>query len=118
MNEEQPPVEKPVEVPVVDVKQGEKHHSEPQPQDPRRRLRELLAIPDRDRTDAIWDEIVELEIQSSPGNRAQQPQANAGQQRQEPGRQRDQSRRQNPQPNAKSGKRFFDKRRRGPGKPT
>jgi hypothetical protein len=41
----------------------------PQPQDPRRRLRELLAIPERDRTDAQWDEIVELEIQTAPGNR-------------------------------------------------
>lgn len=41
-----------------------------QPQDPRRRLRELLAIPERDRTDAQWDEIVELEIQTAPGNRA------------------------------------------------
>jgi hypothetical protein len=41
----------------------------PQPQDPRRRLRELLAIPERDRTDEQWDEIVELEIQTAPGNR-------------------------------------------------
>ena len=42
----------------------------PQPADPRRRLRELLSIPERDRTDAQWDEIVELEIQTAPGNRA------------------------------------------------
>ncbi len=41
----------------------------PQPQDPRRRLRELLSIPERDRTDEQWDEIVELEIQTAPGNR-------------------------------------------------
>ncbi len=40
-----------------------------QPQDPRRRLRELLSIPERDRTDEVWDEIVELEIQTAPGNR-------------------------------------------------
>jgi hypothetical protein len=32
-------------------------------------LRELLAIPERDRTDEQWDEIVELEIQTAPGNR-------------------------------------------------
>lgn len=38
--------------------------------DPRRRMRELLAIPDRDRTDAEWDELNELEIQTAPGNRA------------------------------------------------
>ncbi|MDO8314635.1 MAG: hypothetical protein Q7T00_05275 [Rugosibacter sp.] len=41
--------------------------------DPRRRLRELLAIPDRDRTDALWDELIELEIQLAPGNRVQSP---------------------------------------------
>jgi hypothetical protein len=42
----------------------------PPPPDPRRRLRELLAIPDRDRSDALWDELIELEIQLAPGNRA------------------------------------------------
>ena len=41
--------------------------------DPRQRLRELLAIPERDRTDAQWDELVELEIQTAPGNRLSQP---------------------------------------------
>lgn len=44
----------------------------PAPFDPRRRLRELLAIPDRDRSDALWDELIELEIQLAPGNRAPQ----------------------------------------------
>ena len=39
-------------------------------QDPRRRLRELLAVPERERSDAAWDEIIELEIQLAPGNRA------------------------------------------------
>lgn len=41
----------------------------PQPNDQRRRLRELLSVPERDRTDEQWDEIVELEIQLAPGNR-------------------------------------------------
>jgi len=41
-----------------------------QPLDTRRRLRELLSIPERDRTDEQWDEIIELEIQLAPGNRA------------------------------------------------
>jgi hypothetical protein len=41
----------------------------PQAFDPRRRLRELLSVPERDRTDAQWDEINELEIQLAPGNR-------------------------------------------------
>lgn len=40
-----------------------------QPLDNRRRLRELLSIPERDRTDEQWDEIIELEIQLAPGNR-------------------------------------------------
>jgi len=37
--------------------------------DVRRRLRELLSIPERDRTDEQWDELIELEIQTAPGNR-------------------------------------------------
>lgn len=41
----------------------------PPPFDPRRRIRELLSIPERDRTDAEWDELNELEIQTAPGNR-------------------------------------------------
>ena len=41
----------------------------PQPNELRARLRELLAIPDRDRTDAEWDELNELEILLAPGNR-------------------------------------------------
>lgn len=41
----------------------------PQPVSPRRRMQQLLAIPDRDRTDAEWDELNELEIQLAPGNR-------------------------------------------------
>ena len=43
--------------------------NDPQPIDPRRRIRELLAIPDRDRTDEEWDELNELEIRTAPGNR-------------------------------------------------
>lgn len=40
-----------------------------QPLDLRRRLRELLSVPERDRSDEVWDEIIELEIQLAPGNR-------------------------------------------------
>lgn len=36
---------------------------------PRARMRELLAIPERDRTDAQWDELAELELRLAPGNR-------------------------------------------------
>jgi hypothetical protein len=42
----------------------------PPASDNRRRLRELLSVPERDRTDEQWDEIIELEIQLAPGNRA------------------------------------------------
>ena len=53
-NPENPPVNPPVA---------------PPPNDNRRRLRELLSVPERDRTDEQWDEIIELEIQLAPGNR-------------------------------------------------
>lgn len=36
---------------------------------PRARMQELLAIPERNRTDAEWDELIELEIVLAPGNR-------------------------------------------------
>lgn len=38
---------------------------------PRRRLQELLAIPERQRTDAQWDELNELEIALASANRAE-----------------------------------------------
>ena len=41
----------------------------PPPNDSRRRMRELLSVPERDRTDEQWDELIELEIQNAPGNR-------------------------------------------------
>ncbi|MEO8409441.1 MAG: hypothetical protein ABI478_02640 [Propionivibrio sp.] len=46
--------------------------NDPQPNDPRRRIRELMAIPERDRTDAEWEELNELEIRTAPGNRQTQ----------------------------------------------
>ncbi|HUJ85298.1 MAG TPA: hypothetical protein VLX30_00425 [Burkholderiales bacterium] len=51
----------------------------------RPRLRELLAIPERDRSDAVWDEIIELEISLAPGNRAAGAQGDGGR-RHDPGR--------------------------------
>lgn len=50
----------------------------PPPPDPRRRLRELLSVPERDRSDAQWDEIIELEIQLAPGNRIGAPASGPG----------------------------------------
>ena len=62
-------------VPPVDIP-PENFAPPPPAIDPRRRLRALLAIPERDRTDEQWDEIVELEIQLAPGNRTGQPNPN------------------------------------------
>jgi hypothetical protein len=44
-----------------------------QPLSPRRRLQALLAIPDSQRSEAEWDELVELEISLAPGNRTDGP---------------------------------------------
>ena len=51
--------------------------SESQPLSPRQRLQALLAVPERQRTDAQWDEIIELEIVLAPGNREGAPDPNA-----------------------------------------
>lgn len=42
------------------------HHSKPQQHNPNVRLRELLSIPERLRTDAQWDEIIDIEISIGP----------------------------------------------------
>ena len=43
--------------------------NDPQPVSPRRRLQELLDIPDSQRSEEEWDELNELEIQLAPVNR-------------------------------------------------
>lgn len=48
----------------------------PQPASPQRRLQELRAIPERDRTDAQWDELNEIEIMLASANRAGGPDPN------------------------------------------
>jgi hypothetical protein len=47
--------------------------NKPEPASPRQRLQALLAIPERQRTEAEWDEINELEIILAPGNREGAP---------------------------------------------
>ena len=49
----------------------------PEPIPPRRRLQELLAIPERQRTDEQWDEINELEIKLASANREDAPDPSA-----------------------------------------
>jgi hypothetical protein len=101
MNTEQPDSEQPDPAQTAE---------QPAQQDPRRRLRELLAIPERDRSDAVWDEIIELEIDLAPGNRLSAPQSQGnGGRRHEPGRPQ-----QQPPGGQRAGGRPFKKpRRRG-----
>ena len=123
MNEEQPIEQPPLEAAPEEQPPPEPARNEPQAPDPRRRLRELLAIPDHQRTDAIWDEIIELEICLAPGNRVQGAQQAEPGRRQGPapgqgqGRRPEQARRQDPTPGAKPSKRFFKKSKRPPGTP-
>ena len=51
--------------------------NKPQPISPRSRLQALRAIPERQRTDAQWDELNELEIMLAPGNREGAPEQGA-----------------------------------------
>jgi len=123
MNEEQQTTEQPIEAPPAEAQPNGAQPVEAQSQSSRRRLRELLAIPERDRTDALWDELIALEIDLAPGNRAQSPQADVGRrqdsgQRQQAGRRQDQMRQQQSTPGAKPGRRFSKKPRRGRGSPT
>ena len=52
-------------------------NDELKPVSPRQRLQELLAIPERQRTDPEWDEINELEIQLASSNRLGAPEPGA-----------------------------------------
>ena len=122
MNQENPTPEQPTEEKPAEAPQNDVAPAEPQSQDARRRLRQLLAIPERDRTDAVWDEIIGLEIQLAPGNRAPSPNADVGR-RQDPGRRPDargrpeQAPRQGASSGANPAKRHSKKPRRGRGGP-
>jgi len=87
-------------------------------------MQELLAIPDRNRTDAEWDELNELEIALASGNRpgAPEPQSRPLHQRQnagsrgQPGGRPPQNQGQNKNPGG-GGKKFHKRpgKRRGGG---
>lgn len=113
--------------------------SGPPPRDPRRRLRELLEIPDSQRSETEWDELIELEISLAPGNRAvtapqgdQVRRPERGRRPEQPGRRPEPSasrrpdqiqrtdqtgRPEQPKTGPKTGKRFFKKPKRPPGSP-
>ncbi|MGE0876696.1 MAG: hypothetical protein AB7O31_18675 [Burkholderiales bacterium] len=124
MNEEQPSPDQPADAPAPDAPAPDAPAVEAKPEeargpDPRRRLRELLAIPERERSDAVWDEIIDLEIELAPGNRAPIGQPDQNRQppgmRQDQGRRPDQARRQGQQPGGgKPGKRSGQRHGRGP----
>jgi hypothetical protein len=120
MNEEQT-TEQPVADRLSEDQPPTPVRNEPQAPDQRRRLRELLAIPEHQRTDAIWDEIIELEICLAPGNRVQgspgAQQETGRRQGSGQGRRPEQARRQDPMPGVKPPKRFFKKSKRPPGSP-
>ena len=82
---------------------NEARRAEQRAKQPRRR--ELLAIPERDRSDAVWDEIIELEISLAPGNRASAPQGDGG-------RRHDPGRGHQPQGGGRPGRGAFKKSRR------
>ncbi|MBL8482273.1 MAG: hypothetical protein JNJ60_08765 [Rhodocyclaceae bacterium] len=102
---------------------AEAQSGSPKAQNPRRRLRELLAIAERDRSDAVWDEIIELEIQLAAGNRVQPEQAEPvrrpdAPRRQEPGRRPEQQNRQEAGAGSKPNRRNVKKpKRSGPATP-
>ena len=82
------------------------------PQNPARaRLRELLDIPDRDRTDEQWDELNELEISLAQGNRqgAPQPAQRDVRQQMQPGQK---PKGPNPNPSQPPNKRFNRKHKK------
>jgi hypothetical protein len=56
---------------------------QPQQASGKQRLRELIAIPERQRTDAEWDELNELEISLAQGNREGAPEPGGNRQKQQ-----------------------------------
>lgn len=87
--------------------------SEQQPMSPRQRLQALLAIPERQRTDAQWDELIELEIMLAPGNREGAPQPGS---RRNPGGQQGGHGKTGGTPHGKkSGKKFHKRAPKGNG---
>lgn len=60
------------------VPKGENEYMNDQAVSPRRRLQELLAIPDSRRTEEEWDELNELEISLAPVNQIGEPEARRG----------------------------------------
>jgi len=77
---------------ILDIPAAAPRESQPRPQpnqeppqvSPRRRLQELLAIPDNQRSEAEWEELNELEIRLAPGNRLDAPLPGQGQKRSGP----------------------------------
>ena len=109
MSTEQPETDKPDEGqpdPQPNSQPGAEQEAQKAEQKARQpRLRELLAIPERDRSDAVWDEIIELEISLAPGNRVSAPQGDGG-------RRHDQGRGPQSQGGGRPGRGGFKKSRR------
>lgn len=97
--------------------------NDPEPISPRARLQALQAIPERQRTDAEWDELNELEIMLASTNRqgAPEPQGSRGNAPSQGGHQRQGGQQSRPgggqqHHGKRSGKRFHQRppKRNGP----
>src|SRR4051812_30799370 len=86
---------------------------------PRRRLQELLAIPERQRTDEQWDEINELEIKLASANREDAPDPSSMRRDGSSNNNNNNNRRNRPPGGGQQGKRpprkFHNKKPGGPG---
>jgi len=80
--------------------------NDPEQEARRRRIRELMAIPERERTDAQWDELNELEIMMAVTNGQAMPRAHP------PGGQQG---RHKPGGGGGPGRKFHNRPRRGGG---
>lgn len=97
----------------MDESQSPPPQTPPQPASPQRRLQELRAIPERDRKDAEWDELNELEIMLASAMRTGNPDPNI---RREGGAPRGQQQQRRPgggQPGGQPGNQNRNRQNRG-----
>lgn len=78
-------------------------------------MQELLAVPERERTDAQWDELHELEIMLAPVNRGGRPEPQDNPRHNAPAPGVHPGRRNGP-PGGKPGKRFRKRMPKGKGR--
>lgn len=90
--------------------------NDPKQVSPRHRMQELLAVPERERTDAQWDELHELEIMLAPVNRGGRPQEQDQNQHRNASAPGHHSGQRSGPPGGKPGKRFRKRMPKGKGR--